>query len=243
MNFLQLRAFGHRVLRRYNRRIFRVRPGEVTGVDLEEDLRIVVGSDDPVCLDIGANEGQTIRMLQRAFQRPMIHAFEPSSAVFQKLKTQWFRCPVSFHSFAFGETITQRAFINYRKSVLSSLLPLDSNGRNYFRDTDVVGREIVDVKTVDGFITQHRLSTVDLLKIDTQGFDLAVLRGSADALTGGIVKTVLVELNFVPMYEGQASVQEITDYLASHGLFLIDYYQKERQRHALAWCSALFGRR
>lgn len=238
-----LRNLLHEILRRSGRRLVRVRSGVVTGLHLEEDLRILIGSDCPLCLDIGANEGQTIRLLQRVFARPRIHAFEPSSQVFPKLERSHFRSGVTLHQCALGSHSARREFINYRKSVLSSFLPLDRNDGNRFREVDVAGTETVDVMTVDDFVAKNRLGRIDLLKVDTQGFDLEVLQGSSDALRRGIVDHVLVELNFVRLYEGQGSAQEINDYLAAHGFVLIDYYEKARNQHELAWCTALFGRK
>lgn len=243
MKLHAFRRLAHRTLRKYDRKIVRVRRNTANGVDLEDDLRIVIGREDPLCLDIGANEGQTIRQLQRTFQRPQIHAFEPSRAVFEKLKTQWFRRPVTFHSCALGASMRQSEFINYERSVMSSLLPLDLDEGNRFRDMREVSRELVEVQTVDRFIEQNELTRVDLLKIDTQGSDLAVLEGAAKALADGVIQTVLVELNFVPMYQGQAHAQEIVNFLAKHQLHLIDYYDKIREQFTLAWCTAFFGRR
>lgn len=243
MAFYFLRRAIHQAIRRSGRKIHRVPLNAVTGTDLEEDLRLVVGHDQPLCFDIGANEGQTIRALQRAFKEPTIHAFEPAEATFQKLKAQWFRRQVSFHPLALGSEASKREFINYQKSVLSSLLPLDENPENRFRNTEVVSRQLVEVQTVDGFAAEHKIDRIDLLKIDTQGSDLAVLQGSAEMLARNAVGHVLVELNFVPMYAGQPAAQEITAYLTGRGFALVDYYQKERSRHALAWCTALFSRR
>lgn len=243
MKLHAFRRFARRALGKYDRKIIRIRRNTANGVDLEEDLRIVVGREDPVCLDIGANEGQTIRLLQRAFQRPRIYAFEPSRAIFEKLQTQWFRYPVTFHSCALGASVHQSEFINYEKSVLSSLLPLDHDEENRFRHTREVSRELVEVQTVDRFVEQNQLTRVDLLKIDTQGSDLAVLEGSEEALAEGVIQAVLVELNFVPMYQGQPRAQEIVNFLAKHQLHLVDYYDKVREQFTLAWCTALFGRR
>lgn len=243
MPFFFLRRAVHKALRRSGRKIHRVPPNAVTGTDLEEDLRLVVGHDQPVCFDIGANEGQTIRLLQRAFLEPTIHAFEPASVTFEKLKTQWFRRKVMLHRMALGAESAQREFINYQKSVLSSFLPLDSDPENRFRHTEVVSREMVEVQTVDEYVATHQIEKIDLLKIDTQGSDLAVLQGSSATLARGAIAQVLIELNFVPMYAKQPSAQDIISHLAGHNLALVDYYQKEREHHTLAWCTALFSRR
>jgi hypothetical protein len=81
------------------------------------------------------------------------------------------------------------------------------------------------------------------LKVDTQGYDLEVLLGAEESLKNGLIKNVIVELNFVRMYKGQSSAKEIIDLLARYNILLIDYYEKERQNNTLAWCTALFGRR
>ena len=237
------RKFIHRALRRFDLKIVRVKPDEVSGIDLQEDVGLILNNDEPVCFDVGANRGQTIRMLQRGLKQPRIHAFEPSSAMFANLKSQWFPRGVSFHQCALGEKPAQLEFINYRSPALSSLLPLDPSPENRFHDVDVVDREMVEVSTVDEFMARLELPALDLLKVDTQGFDLAVLKGAGGALANGRIRAVLVELNFVRMYQGQASAQEITEYLAQHGLYLIDCYDKAREGHTLGWCCALFGRR
>jgi FkbM family methyltransferase len=238
-----LRRAVRQAIRRSGRKIHRVPINAVTGTDLEEDLRLVVGRDQPVCFDIGANEGQTIRLLQRAFTEPMIYAFEPAETTFRKLKSQRFCRKVSFHPLALGSESSRREFINYRKSVLSSLLPLDESPENRFRGTEIASRQMVEVQTVDGFVAEHKIDHIDVLKIDTQGSDLAVLQGSFETIARNAIGHVLVELNFVPMYAGQAAASDISSFLTGHGFALIDFYQKERERHTLAWCTALFGRR
>ena len=243
MPFFFLRRIVHKALRCSGRKIYRVPSNAVTGTDLEEDLRLVVGHDHPVCFDVGANEGQTIRLLQRAFLEPTIHAFEPAGVIFEKLKAQWFRRKVFLHRMALGAESAHREFINYRKSVLSSFLPLDNDPENRFRHTEIVSREMVEVQTVDEFVATHRIEKIDLLKIDTQGSDLAVLQGSSATLAHGAIAHVLIELNFVPMYAKQPAAQDIISHLAGHNFALVDYYQKERKHHAMAWCTALFSRR
>jgi hypothetical protein len=136
-----------------------------------------------------------------------------------------------------------RTLINYSDSCLTSVLPLDAHQENRFRSTEVLSREVVTLTTVDDFLCDKRIDTVDLLKVDTQGFDLQVLRGAGRALGSGALRNVLVELNFVRMYEGQGSPREIHDFLDGYGFHLVDYYEKYRQGHTLAWCTALFSRR
>jgi FkbM family methyltransferase len=150
---------------------------------------------------------------------------------------------VTIHACALGRQAEQRELINYARPELSSFLPLDETAENPFRDTAVVGTEPVAIRTVDDFVRDAGIETIDLLKIDTQGFDADVLAGAAATLAAGRVRAALIELNFIAMYRGQSDPDEVARTLAEAGLLLVDYYEKVRHGHTLAWCTALFARR
>jgi len=96
---------------------------------------------------------------------------------------------------------------------------------------------------VDDFVKENDISSIDLLKIDTQGFDLEVLNGAKASLESGMIKNVLVEINFISMYEKQGSAGDVIRELESVGFVLVDFYEKVRQDKVLAWCTALFANR
>ena len=84
------------------------------------------------------------------------------------------------------------------------------------------------------------MSQIDLLKIDTQGYEMQILKGASRLLAAGKVRTILLELNFVPLYDGQVWAHEIIGYLHERGLCLVDFYEKCRLNPYLGWCTALF---
>jgi hypothetical protein len=141
-----------------------------------------------------------------------------------------------------GSESGRRQFFNYGESQLSSFLRLQDGPQNPFRMAARNGVEDVNVDTVDAFVSRNSIARVDLLKIDTQGFDFEVLKGAVNTLAAGNVRLVLVEINFIGLYEGQAEAAEIVAYLAENGLFLVDLYEKVVQAKRLAWCTALFVR-
>jgi FkbM family methyltransferase len=230
------------LLRRYDRQIVYLPPGTVTGADLAHDLGALIPGDGPQCLDVGANEGQTIALLQRALRNPSIHAFEPSVKTFRSLAAKPFGSRVAVYNYALGDRESSRELIRYACSDLSSFLPLDDAHENRFRDVPVENRELVQVRTVDSFAAEQGLSAIDLLKIDTQGTDLLVLHGAERSLQT-IVRHVLVELNFVRMYEGQSCALDILQFLGTREMHLVDFYEKVYHANTLAWCTALFARR
>ncbi len=91
-------------LGRYHRRIVQDHSDgqTATGLSFWEDLQLVIGRPDPLCLDVGANRGQTIELLQTLFPSPTIHAFEPSTAMFETLKSHAWGNRVTLHPIALG---------------------------------------------------------------------------------------------------------------------------------------------
>lgn len=128
----------------------------------------------------------------------------------------------------------------YSMNELNSLLPLAGGKASPFEDVAATGTVSVEVSTVDDFCAAHGISRIDLLKIDTQGFDLEVLKGAAGALSSGVVRHVLVELNFVDLYVSQCSPWVVQSLLSDARFHLVDYYEKNRQGPELGWCTALF---
>lgn len=219
-------------------------PDCVNGYRLPDDLAVVLPGNAPLCFDIGANKGQTIELLRSIYKQPVIHAFEPASTTFAALKNQAPGTSVYLHQLAFGEQVGVAEFRNYQQSELSSFLPMNPDkAENLFAEEAVVSIESVRVDTLDNFCTTHHIDHIDLLKIDTQGFELPVLRGGANLLGQGKVKAVLLELNFAALYEGQSDPLEILQLMRTHNLRLVDYYEKERATgKELSWTTALFMR-
>jgi len=227
------------VLRRFNRQIVYWKEGTLSGIDLVHDLQIVVARDNPLCLDVGANEGQTIDLLRRAWPAARIHAFEPSPRAFEVLRQKHPGSDVVLHHYALGQAPATQTLICYDRSDLSSFLPIDTASRP-FGSVGEVARETVQVRTIDEVLEAHGLDGVDLLKVDTQGTDLDVLKGADKALRSGALRAILVELNFARVYRRQADPLEVIAFLRDRRYDLVDLYEKVLEDGALAWCTALF---
>ena len=57
---------------------------EIKILSLDEIYKLKL-KKDPIILDIGANEGQSIERFNRLFESPIIHAFEPNNYECEKL--------------------------------------------------------------------------------------------------------------------------------------------------------------
>ncbi len=136
---------------------------KTTGFAFEDDLRRVVNRPDPVCLDIGANEGQTIRLFKRVFEQPFIHAFEPTPAVFQRLSDQFPDHQTQLHQLAMGDSQGSLELNQYSHSTLNSFLPLSPDAANPYNDLRREATVLVPLTTVDAFLSERQIPLVHLL--------------------------------------------------------------------------------
>jgi FkbM family methyltransferase len=167
-------------------------------------------------VDVGANVGQFARAVTTVFPGMPIVSVEPSpeaAAVarsrLQKVK-DW-----TLLETAVGATIGTATLRIHRYSPSSSLLPARPGYvAAYGKDPN---ERLVEVPltTLDVLLQDSKLPAPWLLKLDVQGFEADVLRGSAQVL--GRCSHVLVEASFIDAYEGEASFETVHAILHAAG--------------------------
>ncbi len=163
-------------------------------------------------LDVGANDGRTILRLRRYLPRTRIIAFEPIAETFDRLCAATAgMADVTCHRLALGATEEDREMYVGAKGALNSLYPgFQASHR----------RERVPVTTLDRFIDQANIDRAELLKIDTEGHDLEVLRGAERTLRDGRFGAIQIEAGFDAPGTTQPSLERIRAHLAERGYYL-----------------------
>jgi hypothetical protein len=101
---------------------------------------------------------------------------------------------------------------------------------------------VVDHLSLGEFCNTEGLEQFDILKLDTQGHDLAILQGQADLLRSGRIRYILAELLFAPLYTGQAQAGQVISLLESCGYQVLDFYDfVYDESQGLKWGDALFA--
>jgi hypothetical protein len=113
----------------------------------------------------------------------------------------------------------------------------DGTGRIYLTEQSVTnslvrpdrvrGEELVALRSIDSFVAEHKIPHVDLLKIDTEGADLEVLKGAAQTLAAGRVGFVFIEAGFHPGDERHVLFDDIRALLAPHGFSVFGIYDQQ----------------
>ena len=194
------------------------------GVNWQNDAWSLVGTDpNPVVFDIGANIGQTAFKLIDRFPSAEIYCFEPVPSTFKRLSLNLSKYPqIRCVNFALGEAEGQ-AEMTVDRDRMNTLVSGTSSGAT----------AQVAVATVDGFCTTNGIAKIDLLKIDTEGFETAVLRGAERMLASGSIDLVLAECDFITRRDQpHGNFFEIHELLTGYGFRVVGLYNGGLDRNS-----------
>jgi len=174
--------------------------------------------------DVGANRGQFYRLLREEAQfKGIVLSFEPIPELHRAL-SDLSRADPKWHVFPFAlGAVDEKLTFNVMKlDLLSSFLSPDLDHTDRFRDWNKPQRkELVDVKRLDDIFAslcrEHGIER-PYLKMDTQGYDLNVLRGGAASL--GQFVALQTEASVLAIYKDMPNWRQVVDYLGGVGFEL-----------------------
>ena len=190
-------------------------------------------------VDVGANVGQTSLEFSKYFQDARIHAFEPVSSTYEKLVANTRKLKnVEPHRLAVGS----------RSGTATIWLQTNSqtNSLNATLNVETADSEVVHVTTLDEFTKRIGIREIDVLKTDTENFDLEVMEGASALLRDGRVGFVLSEVGITQADTGHTNLFELSERLQKDDFELMGIYDRldhEMRPRVRSWCNALFIRK
>jgi FkbM family methyltransferase len=181
-------------------------------------------------LDVGANRGQYGALLRRIGYRGWIISFEPIRASYEVLEVVAAqRPPWKVFPCALGAEEGRRQINVTEDTVFSSFLTPREESQIIFPRNRVERREEVDVRRLDR-ILESCLADISspriYLKLDTQGFDLAVLEG-AEAILPRIL-ALQTEVSLHDIYYGMRDFVESISRCRAAGFEVVDFVTVNR---------------
>ncbi|WP_090043507.1 FkbM family methyltransferase [Limnohabitans sp. 2KL-27] len=149
-----------------------------------------------VVIDIGANVGDYIAELININKGLTIHAFEPHPLTFLKLRKN----TVNYENvFVYNQgASSKRGLLNlydYGSNDGSQHASLFRDVISEIHGSKSVTSHEVELIDLDGFIEMNNILEILLLKIDTEGNELEVIRGCAKSIASGKIKAIHFEFN------------------------------------------------
>jgi FkbM family methyltransferase len=232
-----------RTIQRFGYDVHRI-GGMRLGRDHMADIKLLCGGSVQTILDVGANVGQAARGFLEEFPQALIYSFEPFPEAYAALQRNVATEPrVRPINLALGDKPGKALLGVQHGSDLNSFLSPAPAAQEYIdaRAITPAGQCEVEVSTLDRFCDTERVARADLLKIDTQGFELNVLKGATAMLAKQVFRTITLEVNFVPLYEAQPSFNDLLQFLQPFRYRLVGLYELAHAPEGyLKWADAVF---
>jgi FkbM family methyltransferase len=195
-------------------------------VDPFHVIQRVVTKSNPVVFDVGANVGQTARTFRSLFPAATIHSFEPFPESYDVLCSSLRGdARAQAHKMALSDTTGSSQFNVNRNRATNSLLQSDPDATRIRGNNLQTENQIeVSTQTVDDFCQQQKIPRIDILKLDVQGGEYAVLQGARRMLSDQTIDLIYMEMIMAPAYIGQRSFLEYLTFLDSYRYRLFGLY-------------------
>lgn len=183
-------------------------------------MRSMTNTSKPyVVVDIGANRGHPVTLGALKAGAAVVLSVEPDSRNFVDLEKRAHRLAshgtrfVGVRGAAGDQDKTKEMLFHSGRDDFSCFHCLDKRKKEVFSQQ-------VRVRTLDTLLSDAQIGDseeITLLKTDTQGFELEVLRGARGAFTRGVVASILVEFDPKLLHTKDNAVQ-VVQMLSGYGM-------------------------
>ena len=158
-------------------------------------------------IDIGAHKGEFTQNVLQIEGVNKIIAFEPQKKIFNLLKEKFIKNNIiNLNNFALSEKVEKKMMKINRMTATSTLNDIYKNSL-YFKfksfllneKNSIISEEEINTTTFDIFFKGTVFDQNTLLKIDTEGYEFKVLKGSEQKIKE--IKYILIENQFSKMYK------------------------------------------
>jgi len=179
-------------------------------------------------LDVGSHHGETILFFSNNFDVSQIHGFEPSITNFYTLEKNTKNLKnIQIHNYGLGNKYGVFDFTQTSESSSSTFVQINEKS-SYFKKKYLIlnlGKKKNNLKktqcfleTGKNFFQKNDLKYVDLLKIDTEGFEFEVLEGIDEHIKK--IKFIYFEHHFDDMLQKSYKLSNI------HNLLIAKNFKK-----------------
>ena len=151
-----------------------------------------------VFLDIGAHKGESINLFASNFDINKIYSFEPNPISFEilsknikKIKNKFSKTKIFLENFALGSENRKIFMKHISESSSSTIRNLNTNSK-YFKKKFFFLKNLnnqsifeeIEVKQIllSEYVRKKKIKKITFIKIDTEGYELEVLKGAKDIL-------------------------------------------------------------
>lgn len=174
-------------------------------------------------LDIGAHKGQFALISKYVFENAKIYSFDPlKSSKYKYNKILKPKNGCFFFNTAIGNKNGYKQMNISKNSDSSSILKITNKQIKTFRNTEKIKEEKIKIQKLHNCINKKKLISPCLMKVDVQGYELEVLKGSEKLLQN--FDYLYVECSSIEFYKEQPFFKDIYKWLKKRNFIYIRSY-------------------
>ncbi len=194
--------------------------------------------------DVGANRGQTVHWFRPMFPEAKIYSFEPAQEPYRTLLDLAAIDPLLVPvQLALGERSGEAELFENSSDTTNSLLQ-NSDAAGIYTPAHMCiprGHTTVPLSRLDEFCEQSGIEQIDVLKLDVQGYERAVLDGAGAMLAPDRIRGIYLEMLFVSYYREQCWADELLALLRQRGYRLFGFCGVSFDaKQGWRWADAMF---
>ena len=184
-----------------------------------------------IVFDVGAHYGETIRLFNKKLKLKKIYSFEASPKNYQVLQKKIFKHnsdKIEIFNYGIGEKMSKGLINQTLESSSSTINKLNMNSKYFKKKLKILNIKSknyfqypvpIEIISLDYFIEKNKIEYIDLLKIDTEGYELNVLKGLSKH--NNKIKLIYFEHHYDDMIIKNYKFKDIHQLLKSYGFVKI----------------------
>lgn len=175
-------------------------------------------TEELIVFDVGANVGDYSRILRECSKKAKIYAFEPHPVIFQKLKENARLYGFTAFCFGCGDKEGRFKFYDYKNSDGSSHANFCKDIIEKIHGSSAEESSAQMIKLDNFVLNELGIKKIDLLKIDTEGYEFMVLKGAERLIRYGLIDVIQFEFNEMNIISG-VFFRDIYDFLSNYNFY------------------------
>ena len=159
-------------------------------------------------IDVGSNKGQFSLLGSSIFPAAKIYSFEPQIKYLNLQKIILEGKKVKYFNFGLGNLKKKINFYITNREDSSSFLKPTQIKIDKYKTKKI---EKISVKRLDGIISVSEIKRPSIMKLDVQGYELEVLKGSKNLLKN--IDFIITEISFKKIYKNQVTRKKLLKFL------------------------------
>lgn len=179
-----------------------------------------------ILIDVGAHHGETIKNFKKYFNISEIHSFEASSINFRVLNNNYKNLTeqkIFLNNFGLSDEKKIHKIKQLLESSSTTISRINENSKYLKKKMKILGttksdyyKEIdINLETFDNYFLMKKLNKIDLLKIDTEGHEMNVLKGCKKSLK--FINFIYFEHHYDDMLDKGYTFSDINNFLKING--------------------------